>query len=58
MSMTLAIVASNMLQYDYSANKADYIKDVCDVLIEDDISNVIACNAAGLPTLLIDRPHN
>ena len=44
--------------YDYSANKADYIKGICDVLIEDDISNVIACNAAGLPTLLIDRPHN
>ena len=29
-----------------------------DILIEDDINNVIACNNAGLPTLLIDRPHN
>lgn len=44
--------------YDYNANKADYIKDICDILIEDDINNVIACNNAGLPTLLIDRPHN
>lgn len=39
-------------------NKADMIKGRCDVLIDDSISNVLACNKAGMPALLIDRPHN
>lgn len=40
------------------ANKANYIKGRCDVLIDDSVSNVLACHQKGLPALLIDRPHN
>lgn len=40
------------------ANKADYIKGRCDVLIDDSVSNVYQCIQSGLPALLIDRPHN
>lgn len=39
-------------------NKADIIKGRCDVLIDDSISNVTKAIKAGLPALLIDRPHN
>lgn len=39
-------------------NKADIIKGRCDVLIDDSISNVKKAIEAGLPALLIDRPHN
>ena len=39
-------------------NKATLIKGRCDVLIDDSVSNVTKCNAAGMPALLIDRPHN
>ena len=39
-------------------NKADIIKGKCDVLIDDSVSNVIKCNQSGVPSLLIDRPHN
>ena len=39
-------------------NKADLIKGRCDVLIDDSVFNVVSCVKAGLPALLIDRPHN
>ena len=39
-------------------NKARFIKGRCDVLIDDSVSNVLDCINAGLPALLIDRPHN
>lgn len=39
-------------------NKASLIKGKCDVLIDDSVSNVLDCHKAGLPALLIDRPHN
>ena len=39
-------------------NKADIIKGRCDVLIDDDRFNVEQCISAGVPALLIDRPHN
>lgn len=44
--------------YSQSANKAKYIKGRCDVLIDDSYSNVKQCIDAGLPALLITRPHN
>ena len=39
-------------------NKADIIKGRCDVLIDDSIRNVEQAIRAGLPALIIDRPHN
>lgn len=39
-------------------NKADIIKGRCDILIDDSFSNVIKCINSGVPSLLIDRPHN
>lgn len=41
-----------------SENKAKYIKGKCDVLIDDSYRNVKDCINAGLPALLITRPHN
>ena len=43
--------------YQY-ANKANYIKGVCDVLIDDSWRNVKQCLESGFPALLITRPHN
>lgn len=40
------------------SNKASIIKGRCDVLIDDSIFNVLSCIKAGVPALLIDRPHN
>ena len=40
------------------SNKADIIKGRCDVLIDDSIFNVKKAIKAGLPALLISRPHN
>ena len=40
------------------SNKADIIKGRCDVLIDDSIFNVRKAIQAGLPALLISRPHN
>lgn len=42
-------------QYD---NKARFIKGRCDVLIDDSYDNVIQCIKAGVPALMIVRPHN
>lgn len=39
-------------------NKANIIKGRCDVLIDDSIFNVTMAIKAGLPALLISRPHN
>ena len=44
--------------YYQHGNKADMIKGRCDVLIDDSISNVEKAIQSGLPSLLIDRPHN
>ena len=44
--------------YCQLSNKADIIKGKCDVLIDDSIFNVQQAIRAGLPALLIDRPHN
>lgn len=44
--------------YYQRGNKADLIKGKCDVLIDDNISNVQMAIKSGLPALLIDRPHN
>ena len=43
--------------YQY-ANKANYIKGVCDILIDDSWRNVKQCIDSGFPALLISRPHN
>lgn len=43
--------------YQY-ANKANYIKGICDVLIDDSWRNVKQCLESGFPALLITRPHN
>ena len=40
------------------SNKADIIKGRCDVLIDDSIFNVKKAIKAGLPAILISRPHN
>ena len=44
--------------YTQKGNKADKIKGKIDVFIDDSISNVIQMNKSGIPTLLIDAPHN
>lgn len=44
--------------YSQRKNKASVIKGRCDVLIDDSVRNVCDCLQAGLPALLIDRPHN
>ena len=44
--------------YYQKGNKADIIKGECDVLIDDSITNVMQAIKAGLPALIIDRPHN
>lgn len=44
--------------YYQHGNKADIIKGRCDVLIDDSISNIEKAIQSGLPSLLIDRPHN
>lgn len=41
-----------------SDNKARIIKGHCDVLIDDSWFNVKQCLDAGMPALLITRPHN
>lgn len=44
--------------YSQADNKARIIKGRCDVLIDDSPYNVKQCIEAGLPALLIERPHN
>lgn len=44
--------------YYQNGNKADMIKGRCDVLIDDNISNVTKSINSGLPALLITRNHN
>lgn len=39
-------------------NKARYIKGRIDVFVDDSPSNVIQMNLSGVPTLLMDAPHN
>lgn len=39
-------------------NKARMIKGKVDVFIDDSVSNVMAMNKSGVPTLLIDHPNN
>lgn len=43
---------------EFSDNKADYIRNVCDVLIDDSFYNVKQCIDSGFPALLITREHN
>lgn len=40
------------------SNKANYIRGVADILIDDSYSNVMQCINSGFPALLITRPHN
>lgn len=44
--------------YKQEDNKARIIKGRCDVLIDDSWFNVQQCLSAGVPALLITRPHN
>ena len=44
--------------YYQKGNKADLIRGICDVLIDDSIFNVEQCLNSGFPAILIDRPHN
>jgi len=44
--------------YTQEDNKARIIKGRCDVLIDDSWFNVQQCLSAGVPALLITRPHN
>ena len=44
--------------YTQMANKADFIKGRCDILIDDSFYNVEKSIESGLPALLITRPHN
>lgn len=44
--------------YTQEDNKARIIKGHCDVLIDDSWFNVQQCLEAGVPALLITRPHN
>lgn len=41
-----------------TANKARYLKNKCDVLIDDSWFNVKQCLSSGFPALLVTRPHN
>lgn len=44
--------------YSQKRNKADYIRHICDVLIDDSYYNVMQCINSGFPALLITRDHN
>lgn len=44
--------------YRQKGNKADLIKGLCDVLIDDSFYNVDLAIKSGLPALLIIRDHN
>lgn len=44
--------------YCQNDNKARYIKGRVDVFIDDSIYNFIQMNSYGIPTLLMDTPHN
>lgn len=44
--------------YNQEDNKAEGLKGVADVLIDDSWFNVKQCLDAGFPALLITRPHN
>lgn len=44
--------------YHQKGNKADLIKGLCDVLIDDSFYNVDLAIKSGLPALLIIRDHN
>lgn len=44
--------------YNQEDNKADKLKGVVDILIDDSWFNVKQCLEAGMPALLITRPHN
>lgn len=41
-----------------TSNKARYIKNKCDILIDDSWYNVEQCLKSGFPALLVTRPHN
>lgn len=41
-----------------AGNKANMIKGVSDILIDDSVYNVMKAINSGFPALLIDRPHN
>lgn len=43
---------------NFYANKADYIRYICDVLIDDSYFNVKQCVNSGFPALLITREYN
>lgn len=42
----------------FEDNKADFIRNICDVLIDDSYYNVMQCINSGFPALLITREHN
>ena len=44
--------------YNQRANKADYIKGKCDILIDDSFSNVIKAIESGLPALMLVNKYN
>ena len=44
--------------YNQNDNKADKLKGVADILIDDSWFNVQQCLSVGFPALLITRPHN
>lgn len=44
--------------YKFEDNKADFIRTICDVLIDDSYYNVMQCIESGFPALLITREHN
>ena len=44
--------------YNQSDNKADKLKGIADILIDDSWFNVQQCLSVGFPALLITRPHN
>ena len=46
------------LRLKWLNNKADKLKGIADILIDDSWFNVQQCLSVGFPALLITRPHN
>lgn len=44
--------------YYYGGNKADMIKGLVDVLVDDSIDNVYKSIESGVPALILDTPYN
>lgn len=41
-----------------SGNKSEFLKDICDVMIDDSIRNFVDLNSNGITCYLMDRPSN